>query len=215
MFDTIFAPPEKTAMQKELEELLIAYAQADTKILQKEVEKTLWQRYGTHKTVLVMDMSGFSRLTQKYGIVHYLSMVQRMQATSLPIVESLGGQVVKFEADNCFAFFEQTLAAVHAAIRLNTAFDAINRLSDEPFDIQVSIGIDKGDVLLTDEPDYFGEAVNAASKLGEDIAGPGEILLTESAFQQIPPQAGYVGELLEPLLGGVRMRAYRLAYKNP
>jgi class 3 adenylate cyclase len=202
-------------MQKELEDLLITYAQADNKILQREVEKTLWQRYGTHKAVLVMDMSGFSRLTQKYGIVHYLSMVQRMQATSLPIVENLGGKVVKFEADNCFAMFEQTLAAVRAAIRLNTAFDAINRFSDDPFDIRVAIGIDEGDVLLTDEPDYFGEAVNAASKLGEDIAGPGEILLTERAFAQLPAQAGYTGESIEPVLGGVRIKAYNLFYKNP
>ena len=31
--------------------------------------------------------------------------------------------------------------------------------------------------------------MNLASKLGEDIAGPGEILLTESAFGALPPGA--------------------------
>jgi len=202
-------------MDSRFEELLIQYAQADTKVLQEQIEKMLWAEFGTVRSVLVMDMSGFSRLTQKYGIVHYLSMVKRMQITSQPIIEHLGGKVVKFEADNCFALFDQVLPAVHAAIRLNTAFEAINRFTDEPFDIRVSIGIDHGDVLLIGGPDYFGETVNAASKLGEDVAGPGEILLTERAFQQISPAAGYTGKLLTPLLSGVRIRAYNLEYSQP
>jgi len=202
-------------MDSRFEELLVKYDQADTKILQEEIERMLWAEFGTVRSVLVMDMSGFSRLTQKYGIVHYLSMVKRMQMTSQPIIEHLGGQVVKFEADNCFASFDQVLPAVHAAIRLNTAFEAINRFTDEPFDIRVSIGIDHGDVLLIGGPDYFGETGNAASKLGEDVAGPGEILLTERAFQQISPAAGYTGKLLTPLLSGVRIRAYNLEYSQP
>jgi class 3 adenylate cyclase len=197
------------------QELLLLYAQADTKPAQEEIEKTLWAEFGTNGTVLVMDMSGFSRLTQKYGIVHYLSMVLRMQLTSQPIIESLGGRVVKFEADNCFAMFNSVLPAVQAAIRLNTAFEAINRFTEDVFDIRVAIGIDYGDVLLTGGPDYFGDVVNYASKLGEDVAEPGEILVTERAFQQIPPEAGYIGKPITPVLSGVRIKAYSLEYSQP
>lgn len=195
-------------------EFLIQYAQADTKILQEQIEKTLWTEFGTTGAVLVMDMSGFSRLTQKYGIVHYLSMVRRMQMTVQPIIEHLGGQVVKFEADNCFAMFDQVLPAVRAAIRINIAFDAINTFTDEPFDIRVSIGIDYGNILLIGGPDYFGETVNCASKLGEDVAGPGEILLTEKAFQQLPSDAGYTARPLTPVLSGVRIKAFNLEYSQ-
>ena len=134
-------------MDPHFAELLIKYTQADIKPAQEEIEKTLWAEFGTTRAVFVMDMSGFSRLTQKYGIVHYLSMVLRMQLTSQPIIESLGGQVVKFEADNCFAMFDAVLPAVEAAARLNTAFDAFNRFTEDAFDIQVAIGIDYGDVL--------------------------------------------------------------------
>jgi len=197
------------------QELLLLYAQADTKPAQDEIEKTLWDEFGTNGTVLVMDMSGFSRLTQKYGIVHYLSMVLRMQLTSQPIIESLGGRVVKFEADNCFALFDRVLPAVQAAVRLNTAFEAINRFTEDAFDIRVAIGIDYGGVLLTGGPDYFGDVVNSASKLGEDVAGPGEILLTRRAFQQIPPEAGYTGKPITPLLSGVRIEAYSLEFSRP
>ncbi len=201
-------------MDPRFQELLLMYAQADNKTLQQEIENTLWAEFGTTRAVLVMDMSGFSRLTQKYGIVHYLSMVKRMQLTSQPIIEGLDGRVVKFEADNCFAWFSTVLPAIRAAIRLNTAFDAINRFTEDPFDIRVSIGIDYGDVLLTGEPDYFGDVVNTASKLGEDVAGPGEILVSERAFQQIPPQTGYTGKTITPLLAGVRIKAYSLDFSN-
>ena len=40
---------------------------------------------------------------------------------------------------------------------LNTAFLALNILTDNEFDIHVSIGIDYGDVLLIGGPDYFGK----------------------------------------------------------
>lgn len=202
-------------MDARFRELLLMYAQADTKAAQDEIEKVLWQEFGTKKAVLVMDMSGFSRLTQKYGIVHYLSMVLRMQLTSQPVIEALGGQVIKFEADNCFAMFDSVLLAVQAAVRLNIAFDAINRFTEEAFDIRISIGIDYGDVLLTGGPDFFGDVVNAASKLGEDVAGPGEILLTARAFQELPPDAGYAGIPITPLLSGVRIEAYHLVYSQP
>ncbi|MCS6993017.1 MAG: adenylate/guanylate cyclase domain-containing protein [Anaerolineales bacterium] len=199
-------------MDARFQELLLLYAQADTSTAQDEIEKTLWAEFGTTKAVLVMDMSGFSRLTQKYGIVHYLSMVLRMQLTSQPIIQALGGKVIKFEADNCFAMFDTVLSATEAAIRLNTAFDAINRFTEDNFDIRVSIGIDYGPVLLTGGPDFFGDVVNTASKLGEDVAGPGEILLTTRAFRQLPPEAGYTGKTLTPLLSGVRIEAYALEY---
>ncbi len=199
-------------MDPRFQELILKYSQAETKTSQQEIENTLWAEFGATRAVLVMDMSGFSRLTQKYGIVHYLSMVKRMQLTSQPIIEELDGQVVKFEADNCFAMFNTVLGAVKAAIHLNTAFDAINRFTEDDFDIRVSICIDYGDVLLTGEPDYFGDVVNTASKLGEDVAGPGEILITERAFQQIPPQTGYTGKTITPLLAGARVKAYSLDF---
>lgn len=201
-------------MDPRFEELLLQYAQADTKPLQDAIEKTLWTEFGTKGAVLIMDMSGFSRLTQKYGIVHYLSMVKRMQLTVQPIVEQIGGRVVKFEADNCYALFNDALAAVRAAIRMNVAFEALNTFTDETFDIRVSIGIDYGDVLLIGGPDYFGETVNCASKLGEDVAGPGEILITDKAFSLLPPDAGYTGRSLSPVLSGVRIKAISLEYSR-
>lgn len=199
-------------MDKHFEELLLQYVEEPDKTKRQEIEKKLWKKFGANKAVLVMDVSRFSLLTQRYGIVYNLSMVRRMQLTSKPIIEKSGGEVVKFEADNCFAMFNDVLSAANAAIAINKAFAEENAHTQEEFDIRVGIGIDHGDVLLIGGPDYFGAAVNRASKLGEDIAGPGEILMTESAFELLPKDAGIQHEPLELEISGIKLNAFSVKY---
>ena len=197
-------------MDKRFEQLLVGYAKAFELEDRKRIEQMLWKEFGHKKAVFVMDMSGFSLLTQKFGIVHYLSMVKRMQIATRPIIEENGGQVVKFEADNCFAMFDEVRAAIQAAVELNAAFNSMNGHTDESFDIRISIGIDYGDVLLIGGPDYFGDPVNRACKLGEDVAGPGEIYVNQAAFEQVPAEAGFYGKTLELSISGIHLKAVKL-----
>ena len=200
-------------MDKEFEKLLVEYVNTGSAAERKTIDQTLWQKFGQKKVVFVMDMSGFSLLTQKFGIVHYLSMVKRMQITTKPIIEAHGGEVVKFEADNCFAVFDEVQKSIEAGIALNAAFAAINSHSEEKFDIRVSIGIDYGDVLLIGGPDYFGDAVNRACKLGEDIAGPGEIYVNRVAFDMMPVEAGFQGEAQELSISGIHLKAIKMTVR--
>jgi adenylate cyclase len=197
-------------MDKRFEELILLYAQENEEDKRRKIEAKLWQEFGKVKAVFVMDMSGFSLLSHRHGIVHYLSMVRRMQLTTKPIIEKFHGQVVKFEADNCYAMFDDPVSAVRAAIALNTAFFAMNVQTADEFDIRVAIGIDYGDVLLIGGPDYFGNPVNRACKIGEDIGGPGEILVTAHAFQQIPETAGIQGQRLEFDIAGIPVEVYAI-----
>lgn len=199
-------------MDKRFEDMLLDYALESDAAARLTIEARLWKEFGAVKAVLVLDLSGFSLLTQKYGIVHYLSMVRRMQLIAQPIVEKAGGEVVKFEADNCFAMFDSVLAAVQTAIALNHAFDEINIYTADQFDIRVAIGIDYGDVLLIGGPDYFGDTVNTASKLGEDQARPGEILIAERALAQIPASAGFSTETVQLEISGITIPAASIRY---
>ena len=112
-----------------------------------------------------------------------------MQLTTEPIVKSYGGRMLKYEADNCFAIFPEPLAAVNAAIAMQHAFRAANLLTSDDLDIHISCGIDYGKVLIVAHEDCFGDPVNRASKMGEDVAGAGEILVTKEAMQMIPAYA--------------------------
>ena len=49
--------------------------------------------------------------------------------------------------------------------------------------MQICVGVGHGRVVsFEDEDDYWVLEVNITSKLGEDTAGPGETLFTDSAF---------------------------------
>lgn len=146
-----------------------------------ELAQEIDQHFGETRAVLVLDMSGFSRTTQRRGIVAFLLMIHQMRLIATPTVEANGGIVVKAEADNLFCLLENVGGAVRAAREITQRLDTVNLLLPEERRLYASIGIGYGRILNVDEEDLFGDEVNLASKLGEDVADRGEILLTEAA----------------------------------
>ena len=183
-------------------DLLLRYSQQADAGERAAIERQLWRDYGSERAVLVVDMSGFSELTGRHGIVHYLSMVRRMQLTAKPIIDGYEGVVLKFEADNAFAMFPGVEAAVRAAADLNAAFARANRDTPDELDIRIACGIDYGPILVVDQRDFFGDAVNTASKLGEDVGRPGEILLSVRAYAQCGEIAGFRSQTMQVTLKG-------------
>jgi adenylate cyclase len=137
----------------------------------EQLERSIEDEFGRECAVLVVDMTGFARETQLRGIVAYLALIRGMRRAAAPAVEGRGGRVVKAEADNLFCVLDRTADAVDAAREIVAAHDT-------------SIGIGYGYVLDVGD-DVWGNEVNLASKLGEDIAERGEILLTEAACAQL------------------------------
>ena len=80
-----------------------------------EIDAQIYETFSATRAVMVMDMSGFSRTTVRYGVVHFLTMIQRMNELARPCVEEQGGMVVKFLADNVFAVFPEVIPAMRAA----------------------------------------------------------------------------------------------------
>lgn len=199
---------------KKFQELLLAFSQAEDLKERQHIENELWTEYGTERAVFVLDMSGFSMLTRKYGIIHYLSMVKRMQLTTEPIVKSYGGSMIKYEADNCFAIFPDPLSAVNAALAMQHAFEASNLMTSDDLDIYISCGIDYGKILVIKDQDCFGDAVNRASKLGEDVASAREILITKEAMDSIPQNAGIRAREISVSISGINITAYSISIKQ-
>jgi class 3 adenylate cyclase len=130
-------------------------------------------------------MSGFCRTTHIYGIVSFLLMIHRMQLICRPCVEHNGGAVVKADADNLFCLFDTVRDAVRASRELIDHLNAANRVLPAEQHLYAAIGIGYGRVLNIAGQDMFGDEVNLASKLGEDIAGMGEVLLTSAARAEL------------------------------
>ncbi len=201
-------------MSQKFQDLLLQYSQSEVTTERRSIENTLWADYGAEFAVFVLDMSGFSLLTRKYGIVHYLSMVRRMQLTTEPIVKSYGGSMIKYEADNCFAVFPDPLSAVNAAIAMQHAFAASNILTSDDLDIHISCGIDYGKLLIIGHEDCFGDPVNRASKIGEDLATAGEILITRDAMEMIPAEANVKAREIVISISGISIPAFIVDYRN-
>lgn len=199
--------PVDPGASERFHELLLQHSREPDMVARLGIEQQLWREFGAERAVLVMDMSGFSELCERHGIVHYLSMVKRMQVTAEPIIGKYHGALVKFEADNCYATFPDVDGALRAALELNSAFHAANEATPDELDIRVSCGIDFGQILVLHGRDFYGHAVNRACKLGEDVAVAGEILITaEAAAKLSQPHNGATRVQLG--VSGIRIEAW-------
>lgn len=157
--------------------------------LRAELTETIERTFAERRAVLILDMSGFCRTTHLYGIVSFLLMIHRMQLICRPCVEQNKGVVIKAYADNLFCLFDTVRDAICASQEIIEHLDAANKVLPVEQHLYAAIGIGYGKILNIADQDLFGDEVNLASKLGEDIAGMGEILLTAAARAEIDDEA--------------------------
>jgi adenylate cyclase len=165
--------------------------------------------FGQDKAVMVLDMSGFSRTTQRHGIVSFLLMIHQMKRLALPCIDTHRGLLLKDEADNLFCLFDAVAHAVDASRDIGSRLSAANLMLPEDRRLYASIGIGFGRILNIADEDLFGDEVNLASKLGEDIAAGGEVLLTPAAYAQVEDGAARFQEDAVSI-SGLSLPYYRL-----
>ncbi len=149
---------------------------------QETARAKIWEDYGTEGAVFISDMASFSSTSRKIGVCHFLKMIHRARQIVAPIIADNNGTLLKCDADNCYAFFKDTKDAIQASFDVNAALFESNDRHPISEQIYLSVGIDYGRVLLIGEMDYYGDPVNTASKLGEDLAIKAETLVTERAI---------------------------------
>jgi class 3 adenylate cyclase len=185
-------------------------AEADRAALEAEI----WERFGVERAVMALDMSHFSLTVRRSGILSYLGLIRRMQVVTKPIVEAHQGALVEFHADNLMAVFPDVPQAVDAGIAMNRAFE-LQVKPDGAQMIEVAIGIDFGRFLFVDGCRCFGDTVNTAFKLGEDLARAGEILLTPGARDRLGAGFPYPFSEQQFSISGLELRTYNVQHRNP
>jgi class 3 adenylate cyclase len=186
-----------------------------------EIDASIRELFAETRAIMVLDMSSFSRLTIKYGIIHFLAMVHRMNAVSAPVIEEYDGEVIKLEADNVFAVFPDVGPALDASVDILKRLAATNTMLPEETDLYACFGIGYGEVLIVggqdmivEGKDVYGSEANLAFKLGEDLARCGEILLTEAAFQRVKDEGRELEQVLMSI-SGLELVVYKLKSKGP
>ena len=175
------------------------------------VEQLVWSTFGVEKAILALDMSQFSLSVRRTGILSYLCLIRHMQVLTGPVVQEHGGEVIKYEADNLMAVFPGAADAVAAAVRINQALRAAPTPAGQDA-IAVSIGIDYGRFLMVPGEDCYGDAVNIAYKLGEDLARPGEILITAAARERLGERFPHSLKAQQVSISGLEFSAFSVGY---
>jgi class 3 adenylate cyclase len=155
------------------------------------IDAAIFARFGRTQAVMFTDLVGFSRLVETFGIVHFLQLIQESESRFLPLIQQHGGHCLKREGDSLLAVFDapaDALASAHAMVAATVALNP-GRLPEDR--IEVCIGLGFGLVLRVGADEVWGAQVNAASRLGEDMAQGGEILVTQE-FQQAAPHHPYM-----------------------
>lgn len=136
--------------------------------------------------ILYTDTDDFTRRVARHGILHFLMAFQRAVRTVRPLLARHGGRLVKLEADSLLLAFPDAGRACRAALSIVAALRRLDRGRPTSERVTFSYGIGFGEVLDLGS-DLLGLEVNLASKLGEDRARRGEILLTPGAVAALPP----------------------------
>ena len=132
------------------------------------------------RAVVFTDTADFTIRTARDGILHFLMAFDNVVEMAAKVVKRTGGEVVKTEADSLLLRYEDPSAACRGVLQIDDALHRYNAGRPENEQVHFSYGIGYGDLLDLEE-DMFGLEMNLASKIGEDLAEPGEALLTPSA----------------------------------
>jgi class 3 adenylate cyclase len=146
-------------------------------------DQRIWQELGTEGAVLVTDLTGFTRSTREHGILHFLSIFRRCEQACVPLVGAHGGRLVKQKADDLIAVFPRVGQALDSAIEMLQTLRRLNQTLPSSDQVGMCVGLEYGRYLAL-EDDAFGDPVNIAFKLGEDVAEREEILIGPNAWRK-------------------------------
>jgi len=150
----------------------------------ESLDRIIWEKFATQSAVFVSDSCQFSYKTSTKGIIHTLALILRSHDLLVPVIEKHDGEFLKAEADNILATFPSVELALNSAIEMNNILADYNSTVPSSENYNICIGIGWGKVLRF-ENELFGDELNMAYQLGENVACKDEILLTASAYNEI------------------------------
>ena len=132
--------------------------------------------------IMAVDVVGYSRLmgVDETGTA---DAVRARREAAAPIISDKGGRIVKTMGDGLLVEFPSVVAAIEAAIQIQTMMAELNESVPEAKRIIYRIGVHIGDVLIEGE-DILGDGVNIAARL-ENVCEPGGVLISSDAYRQV------------------------------
>jgi adenylate cyclase len=168
-------------------------------------------------SILFADVCGFTTMAESMEPADVAGMLRTIFQFAVDGIFAEGGTLDKFIGDAVMAFFgapipveDHALRAVRAGLHLRDQMRRWNEARERAGErrIEVRIGINSGRVMVGDigperRVDYtvLGNAVNIASRIEEQVAPPGELVIAQPTYVQVKGRirADYMGDF--PLKG--------------
>lgn len=203
---SINASASEDRLEKLIEERLVPGADKE------RIDRRIWDLFGEEWCVMFTDLSGFSRGVAKFGIIHFLQTIHESERLLIPIIERHDGILLKVEGDSFMVIFRNAVKALQCAIHMQRSLEQYNQDKNDEDKVLLCVGLGQGRMLRIGDADVFGTEVNAASKLGEDIAKAREILVTKAVKDSCSGVSGLGFSQISDEVPGVT-EAYAVDYR--
>jgi len=144
------------------------------------------QKYQRPRTILSIDMTGFTISAMTIGELESLLRIVDTQKVCIPVLKEFSASLIRCFADDIVAVFDDPGSAIDAAFEIHRRVELFchsAQASDNP--TECCIGIGHGNVFTIGPNLAQGDEMNRASKLGEDIGRAKETLITERAYDAL------------------------------
>jgi len=142
--------------------------------------------------IVFTDIVGFTKLTDTHGDDVALALLERQEKLVRDALPECS-RVVKELGDGLLLWFDDPRAAIDTCLRLHRLFDE----DDDDIPLWVRMGMHWGTPRRRGD-DIVGHDVNLAARIVE-LAGPGELLCSESTMDAAGEIDGVVFEPLGPV----------------
>jgi len=175
------------------------------------IDARIWDLFGEEWAIVFTDLAGFSRNVEAFGIIHFLQTIFESERILVPVIDAHDGILLKIEGDSMLVIFRNPLKALKAVAGMQAACSDYNAGRAKAEQVLLCAGVGFGQVLRIGDTDVFGKEVNSASKLGEDTAKAGEVLVTQGVVDAVPSTSGFKFTELADMPAAVG-KAYRFDY---
>ncbi|MFC2173613.1 adenylate/guanylate cyclase domain-containing protein [Acidobacteriota bacterium] len=177
-----------------------------------EIDGRIWDLFGEEWCIMFTDLSGFSRKSAQFGIIHFLQAIYESEVLLAPVLDKYGGILLQAVGDSFLIMFRNVDKAIIASIEINRVLRDHNKDRPEEEKVLICIGLGFGRVLRLADTQVFGKEVNFAGKLGEDFARAGEILVTHAVKEHAGQVPGISFRPIDRIPSGAD-KAYSIIYK--
>ena len=157
-------------------------------------------------TIMMSDIRGFTSLVEHLPPQQVVTLLNRYLGRMTDIILEFGGTIDEFLGDAVLAVFgapsrneDDPDRAVRCALAMQSAMTEVNSANREDGlpEVQMALALNTGSVVAGNigserrsKYGFVGHAMNVTSRI-EDVAGPGEILISQSTRNRLQGQYQY------------------------